>query len=42
MFELGDWQHSAVGKMMEESGFQSVEIKKDFRQISRMISGIKC
>ena len=42
MFELGDGQHSAVGKMMEESGFQSVEIRKDFRQISRMISGIKC
>ena len=42
MFELGDGQHSAVGKMMEESGFQSVEIRKDFRQISRMISGLKC
>lgn len=42
MLELGDGQHSAVGKMMEESGFQSVEIRKDFRQISRMISGLKC
>ena len=42
MFELGDGQHRAVRKMMEESGFQSVEIRNDFRQISRMISGIKC
>ena len=42
MFELGEGQHRAVRKMMEESGFQSVEIRNDFRQISRMISGIKC
>ena len=42
MFELGDGQHSAVGKRREESGFQSVEIRNDFRQISRMISGLKC
>ena len=42
MFELGEGQHRAVRHMMEESGFQSVEIRNDFRQISRMISGIKC
>ena len=41
MFELGDGQHGAVQRMMEESGFTDIEIRKDFQDISRMIAGIK-
>ena len=41
MFELGDGQHSAVQRLMEESGFTDIEIRKDFQDISRMIAGVK-
>ncbi len=41
MFELGEGQHNAVERLMNEAGFDCVEIRKDFQQISRMISGVK-
>ncbi len=41
MFELGEGQHSAVERLLTEAGFGCVEIRKDFQQISRMISGVK-
>ena len=42
MFELGDGQHDAVEQFMRESGLGNIEIRRDFRQIRRMIAGTKC